>query len=272
MSVKQFATVAAIAAVTGLSASDASAEVRSFNRVTTSNVVFSQSDFSDALVQYRNQLDSQADAAGDSRAARWNILNRFESLSVFSDSNLTLDFPAPAFDSDAGLFISETLATFNDPDSLFGSYYLGYDVPVVDGASGGLDSFISRSQVERDGNLYWALHFSGGGSNFVDAGGRFYSEFSIPGAWDPAGSGSGSVEWSFNSGFYSINDFFSYDGITTRFSVVTDNYTLLDPAGGLGSPGQNPGIRLTLIGALVPAPSSIALLALGGAITARRRR
>ena len=126
--------------------------------------------------------------------------------------------------------------------------------------------------MERDGQLYWALHFSGGGSNFVDAGGRFYSEVTLPGVWDPSVTGSGSVEWAFNSSFYSIDQFFTTDGSTTRFAVVTDDYTYLDPTGGPGSPGQNPGIQLTLIGALVPSPSAMLPLAVAGLFASRRRR
>lgn len=255
-----------------VTAQSASATVIALERYTRSDVKFLESDFSDARVEYYNEFSLEAQAAGESRGFRFNILNAFDSLSTYSESAIDLVFPTPVFDSDAGLYISDVTTTFNDPDSLRGRYFVEYNTSVVDGPSGGLDSFISRSQVERNGQLYWALHFSGGGSNFVDAGGRFYSEVTLPGEWNPLSTGTGSVEWSYNSDHYSVDHFFLAGAISTRFSVFTDDYTLLDPAGDLGSPGQNPGIRLTLIGPAIPEPSSAMALGVVGVLASRRRR
>ena len=180
----------------------------------------------------------------------------------------TLNFAAPAYVPADGLYESPYTLTFGG-SNLHSTWRFAYDGGAVSGATPGNDSFISQTQVVRNGQLHAALVFNGGGSGGVSAGGTFNSTVVMAGLWSASGTGNaGSVEYSFNSAYYNIQSNFYFDGVNTTFTVGTNAYvTTLD------GEGNNPTIQMLVIGdVVVPAPGAAALIGLACLVVGRRRR
>ena len=109
------------------------------------------------------------------------------------------------------------------------------------------------------GGMY-ALEFSGGGSNFVDAGNTFDSLVSIMGDFS-AGTLHSAV--TYGAGYSLVGDFV-FNGTYTNVEVKTTSYAL----------GVNPQIDFTLFGNTVPEPGTLALVgaALAGLVATRKRK
>ena len=109
------------------------------------------------------------------------------------------------------------------------------------------------------------LHFSGGGTGFLDTGGIFVDNIFITGDWSGLGTNAGNhTGLTFASGYSVINDFI-YDPM--------HNWTLLTISNGSYA-GINPGIDFFLVGGAVPEPATWALMLLGFGLvggTLRRR-
>lgn len=146
--------------------------------------------------------------------------------------------------------------TFTSPGGTGQGY--GFDYTGVATATAGL-SFLTYGVV----NGHYALTFTGGGTNLVDNGGRFFSSVVIDGNWSDAAS---RTLASFDPG-YSIDQNFIYDSVSnkTTFTIETTNYQ-----------ANNPTISFSLLGALapsVPEPATWAMMIVGfGAIGASLRR
>jgi hypothetical protein len=250
-------------------ASNTFAEITQPQRITKTLLEGTNGTFSNAHYYYSNYLNVQASAVGDVQTEFFSYKSNFQNVSAsVIAGDATLNFSAPAYVPADGLYESPYTLTFGGSD-LNSTWQFSYDGGAVSGATPGDDSFISQTQVLRNGQLHAALVFNGGGSGGVSEGGFFISTVVMAGLWSASGTGNaGSVEYSYNSAFYSIVNNFEYDGVYTTFTVGTNNYaTTLD------GEGNNPTIQMLLIGdVVVPAPGAAALIGLAGLVVGRRRR
>ena len=236
-------------------------------RRTTTTLTGTSGTFSNAHYGYVNDLTVRASAVGDVQTEFFAYKANFQSVSAaVTIGDATLNFATAAFDPVDSLYKSPYSLTFGGAN-LTSTWRFAYDGGVVAAATPGDASFISQTQVMRNGQLHWALVFAGGGSGGVSQGGTFTSTVVMAGEWSRAGTGAGSVELSYNNAHYTIATDFLYDGANTTFAVNTNAYvTTLD------GEGNNPTIQMTLIGDVVPSPGAVALLGLAGVVAGRRRR
>jgi MYXO-CTERM domain-containing protein len=236
-------------------------------RRTTTTLTGTSGTFSNAHYGYANDLTVRASAVGDVQTEFFAYKANFQNVSAaVTIGDATLNFATAAFDPVDSLYKSPYSLTFGGAN-LTSTWRFAYDGGVVAAATPGDASFISQTQVMRNGQLHWALVFAGGGSGGVSQGGTFTSTVVMAGEWSRAGTGAGSVELLYNSTYYTIASDFLYDGANTTFAVNTNSYvTTLD------GEGNNPTIQMTLIGDVVPSPGAVALLGLAGVVAGRRRR
>jgi len=250
-------------------ASNTFAEITQPQRITRTTLTGTNATFSSAHYGYENLLSVQASTVGDIQTEFFSYKSNFQNVSAsVIAGDATLNFSAPAYVPADGLYESPYTLTFGG-SNLNSTWRFAYDGDVVSGATPGNDSFISQTQVVRNGQLHAALVFNGGGSGGVSEGGTFNSTVVMAGLWSASGTGNaGSVEYSYNSAYYSIENNFTYDGVNTTFTVGTNAYvTTLD------GEGNNPTIQMLLIGdVVVPAPGAAALIGLAGLVVGRRRR
>jgi MYXO-CTERM domain-containing protein len=236
-------------------------------RRTTTTLTGTSGTFSNARYGYANDLTVRASVSGEVQTDEFGYRSNFQNVSAaVTIGDATLNFGAAALDPVDSTYKSPYTLTFGG-SNLTSTWRVAYEGGVVAGATPGGDSFISQTQVMRNGQLHWALVFDGGGSGGVSEGGTFTSTVVMAGEWSRAATGAGSVELSYNSAYYAITSDFLYDGANTTFAVNTNAYvTTLD------GEGNNPTIQMTLIGDVVPSPGAVALLGLAGVVGARRRR
>jgi MYXO-CTERM domain-containing protein len=236
-------------------------------RRTTTTLTGTSGTFSNAHYVYANDLTVRASVSGEVQTDEFGYRSNFQNVSAaVTIGDATLNFGAAAFDPVDSTYKSPYTLTFGG-SNLTSTWRVAYEGGVVAGATPGGDSFISQTQVMRNGQLHWALVFDGGGSGGVSEGGTFTSTVVMAGEWSRMGTGAGSVELSYNSAYYAITSDFLYDGANTTFAVNTNAYvTTLD------GEGNNPTIQMTLIGDVVPSPGAVALLGLAGVVGGRRRR
>ena len=257
----------ASAAVALLLVSNTFAAITQPWRRTTTTLTGTSGTFSDARYGYANDLTVRASAVGDVQTDEFGYRSNFQNVSAaVTIGNATLNFGAAALDPADSTYKSPYTLTFGG-SNLTSTWRVAYEGGVVAGATPGGDSFISQTQVMRNGQLHWALVFDGGGSGGVSEGGTFTSTVVMAGQWSRMGTGAGSVELSYNSTYYTIASDFLYDGANTTFAVNTSAY-VTTPDG----EGNNPTIQMTLIGDVVPSPGAVALLGLAGVVAGRRRR
>jgi hypothetical protein len=249
-------------------ASNTFAVITQPQRITRTTLTGTSGTFGSAHYAYENLLSVQASAVGDVQSEFFSYKSNFQNVSAsVIAGDATLNFSAPAYVPADGLYESPYTLTFGG-SNLNSTWRFAYDGGAVSGATPGDDSFISQTQVVRNGQLHAALVFIGGGAGGVSEGGTFNSTVVMAGLWSASGTGAGSVEYSYNSAYYSIENNFTYDGVNTTFTVGTNAYvTTLD------GEGNNPTIQMMLIGdVVVPAPGAAALIGLAGLVVGRRRR
>ena len=236
-------------------------------RRTTTTLTGTSGTFSNAHYGYVNDLTVRASAVGDVQTEFFAYKANFQNVSAaVTIGDAALNFGAAAYDPVDAVYKSPYSLTFGG-SNLTSTWRFAYEGGAVAGATPGDDSFISQTQVMRNGQLHWALVFDGGGSGGVSEGGTFTSSVVLAGQWSRTRTGAGSVELSYNSAYYTIATDFLYDGANTTFAVNTNAY-VTTPDG----EGNNPTIQMTLIGDVVPSPGAVALLGLAGLVGARRRR
>ena len=255
------------AAVALVLVSNTFAEITQPWRRTTTTLTGTSGTFSNARYGYANDLTVQASVSGEVQTDEFGYRSNFQNVSAaVSIGDATLNFTAAALDPADSMYKSPYTLTFGG-SNLTSTWRVAYEGGVVAGATPGGESFISQTQVMRNGQLHWALVFDGGGSGGVSEGGTFTSTVVMAGEWSRMGTGAGSVELSYNSAYYTIASDFLYDGANTTFAVSTNAYvTTLD------GEGNNPTIQMTLIGEVVPSPGAVALMGLAGVVGGRRRR
>jgi len=255
------------AAVALVLVSNTFAEITQPWRRTTTTLTGTNGTFSNARYGYANDLTVQASVRGEVQTDEFGYRSNFQNVSALvTTGDATLNFGAAALDPVDSMYKSPYTLTFGG-SNLTSTWRVAYEGGVVAGATPGGDSFISQTQVMRNGQLHWALVFDGGGSGGVSEGGTFTSSVVLAGQWSRTRTGAGSVELSYNSAYYTIASDFLYDGANTTFTVNTNAYvTTLD------GEGNNPTIQMTLIGDVVPSPGAVALIGLAGVVGARRRR
>ena len=252
-----------------LSATNTFAAITMPQRLTTTTLTGTNGQFNSAHYVYENSLSVHASAVGDVQSDFFSFRNNFQTYSAaVTSGTATLNFATPSYVAADDLYESPFTLTFGD-SNLDATWRFAYDGGVAQGATGGNESFISQTQVMRDGQLHWALMFNGGGAGGVSEGGIFSSTVVLAGLWGAAGTGAGSVEYSYNSAYYSILKNFTFDGINTTFQIGTSAYV---STSGVPNEGQDPTIHMTLIGGVVPAPGAVALIGLSGLLVGRRRR
>ena len=260
----------AAASLAFMLASNTFAVITQPQRITNTTLTGTNGTFSEAHYGYQNLLSVQASTIGDvQQSDSFSYKSNFQNNSAFVIAgDATLNFAAPAYVAADGLYESPYTLTFGG-SNLNSTWRFAYDGGAVSGATPGNDSFISQTQVVRNGQLHAALVFNGGGSGGVSAGGTFNSTVVMAGLWSASGTGNaGSVEYSYNSAYYSIQSNFYYDGVNTTFTVGTNAY-VTTPDG----EGNNPTIQMMLIGdVVVPAPGAAALIGLACLVANRRRR
>ena len=256
----------ASAAVALMLVSNTFAEITQPWRRTTTTLTGTSGTFSNARYNYANDLTVRASVSGEVQTDEFGYRSNFQNVSAaVTIGDATLNFTAAAFDPVDSTYKSPYTLTFGG-SNLTSTWRVAYEGGVVAGATPGGESFISQTQVMRNGQLHWALVFDGGGSGGVSQG-TFTSTVVMAGEWSRLGTGAGSVELSYNSAYYTIASDFLYDGANTTFAVNTNAYvTTLD------GEGNNPTIQMTLIGDVVPSPGAVALMGLAGVVAARRRR
>ena len=259
----------AAASLAFMLASNTFAVITQPQRITNTTLTGTNGTFSNAQYRYENLLSVQASTIGDVQTEFFSYKSNFQNVSAsVIAGDATLNFAAPAYVAADGLYESPYTLTFGG-SNLHSTWRFAYDGGAVSGATPGNDSFISQTQVVRNGQLHAALVFIGGGAGGVSEGGTFNSTVRMAGLWSASGTGNaGSVEYSYNSAYYSIENNFTYDGGYTTFTVGTNAYaTTLD------GEGNNPTIQMLLIGdGVVPAPGAAALIGLAGLVAGRRRR
>ena len=258
----------AAASLAFMLASNTFAVITQPQRITNTTLTGTNGTFSNAQYRYENLLSVQASTIGDVQTEFFSYKSNFQNVSAsVIAGDTTLNFAAPAYVAADGLYESPYTLTFGG-SNLHSTWRFAYDGGAVSGATPGNDSFISQTQVVRNGQLHAALVFTGGGSGGVSEGGTFNSTVVMAGLWSATGTGAGSVEYSYNSAYYNIQNNFTFDGVNTTFTVGTNAYvTTLD------GEGNNPTIQMMLIGdVVVPSPGAAALIGLAGLVANRRRR
>ena len=258
----------AAASLAFMLASNTFAVITQPQRITNTTLTGTNGTFSNARYGYENLLSVQASTVGDVQTEFFSYKSNFQNVSAsVIAGDTTLNFAAPAYVAADGLYESPYTLTFGG-SNLHSTWRFAYEGGVVSGATPGNDSFISQTQVVRNGQLHAALVFNGGGSGGASEGGTFISTVVMAGLWSATGTGSGSVEYSYNSAYYNIQNNFTFDGVNTTFTVGTNAYvTTLD------GEGNNPTIQMLLIGdVVVPSPGAAALIGLAGLMSSRRRR
>ncbi len=260
----------AAASLAFMLASNTFAVITQPQRITNTTLTGTNGTFSEAHYGYQNLLSVQASTIGDvEQTDFFSYKSNFQNVSAsVIAGDATLNFAAPAYVPADGLYESPYTLTFGG-SNLHSTWRFAYDGGAVSGATPGDNSFISQTQVVRNGQLHAALVFNGGGSGGVSDHGTFNSTVVLAGLWSASGTGNaGSVEYSFNSAYYNIQSNFYFDGVNTTFTVGTNDYvTTLD------GEGNNPTIQMLLIGdVVVPAPGAAALIGLAGLVANRRRR
>ena len=258
----------AAASLAFMLASNTFAVITQPQRITNTTLTGTNGTFSNAQYRYENLLSVQASTIGDVQTEFFSYKSNFQNVSAsVIAGDATLNFAAPAYVAADGLYESPYTLTFGG-SNLHSTWRFAYDGGAVSGATPGNDSFISQTQVVRNGQLHAALVFNGGGSGGASEGGTFISTVVMAGLWSATGTGAGSVEYSFNSAYYNIQSNFYFDGVNTTFTVGTNNYaTTVD------GEGNNPTIQMLLIGdVVVPSPGAAALIGLAGLVSSRRRR
>ena len=258
----------AAASLAFMLASNTFAAITQPQRITNTTLTGTNGTFSNARYGYENLLSVQASTIGDVQTEFFSYKSNFQNVSAsVIAGDATLNFAAPAYVAADGLYESPYTLTFGG-SNLHSTWRFAYEGGVVSGATPGNDSFISQTQVVRNGQLHAALVFNGGGSGGASEGGTFISTVVMAGLWSATGTGAGSVEYSYNSAYYNIQSNFYFDGVNTTFTVGTNAYvTTLD------GEGNNPTIQMMLIGdVVVPAPGAAALIGLAGLVANRRRR
>jgi len=250
-------------------ASNTFAAITQPQRITKTTLTGTNGTFSEAHYGYENLLSVQASTVGDLQTEFFSYKSNFQNVAASVIArDTTLNFAAPAYVPADGLYESPYTLTFGG-SNLHSTWRFAYDGGAVSGATPGDNSFISQTQVVRNGQLHAALVFHGGGSGGVSAGGTFNSTVVMAGLWGASGTGNaGSVEYSYNSAYYNIQSNFYFDGVNTTFTVGTNAY-VTTPDG----EGNNPTIQMMLIGdVVIPAPGAAALIGLAGLVVGRRRR
>ena len=258
----------AAASLAFMLASNTFAVITQPQRITNTTLTGTNGTFSNAQYRYENLLSVQASTIGDVQTEFFSYKSNFQNVSAsVIAGDTTLNFAAPAYVAADGLYESPYTLTFGG-SNLHSTWRFAYDGGAVSGATPGNDSFISQTQVVRNGQLHAALVFNGGGSGGASEGGTFISTVVMAGLWSATGTGAGSVEYSYNSAYYNIQNNFTFDGVNTTFTVGTNAYvTTLD------GEGNNPTIQMMLIGdVVVPSPGAAALIGLAGLVANRRRR
>ena len=258
----------AAASLAFMLASNTFAVITQPQRITNTTLTGTNGTFSNAQYRYENLLSVQASTIGDVQTEFFSYKSNFQNVSAsVIAGDATLNFAAPAYVAADGLYESPYTLTFGG-SNLHSTWRFAYDGGAVSGATPGDNSFISQTQVVRNGQLHAALVFNGGGSGGVSEGGTFISTVVMAGLWSATGTGAGSVEYSYNSAYYNIQNNFTFDGVNTTFTVGTNAYvTTLD------GEGNNPTIQMMLIGdVVVPSPGAAALIGLAGLVSSRRRR
>jgi hypothetical protein len=258
----------AAASLAFMLASNTFAVITQPQRITNTTLTGTNGTFSNAQYRYENLLSVQASTIGDVQTEFFSYKSNFQNVSAsVIAGDTTLNFAAPAYVAADGLYESPYTLTFGG-SNLHSTWRFAYDGGAVSGATPGNDSFISQTQVVRNGQLHAALVFNGGGSGGASEGGTFISTVVMAGLWSATGTGAGSVEYSYNSAYYNIQNNFTFDGVNTTFTVGTNAYvTTLD------GEGNNPTIQMMLIGGVVvPSPGAAALIGLAGLVANRRRR
>ena len=258
----------AAASLAFMLASNTFAVITQPQRITNTTLTGTNGTFSNAQYRYENLLSVQASTIGDVQTEFFSYKSNFQNVSAsVIAGDTTLNFAAPAYVAADGLYESPYTLTFGG-SNLHSTWRFAYDGGAVSGATPGNDSFISQTQVVRNGQLHAALVFNGGGSGGASEGGTFISTVVMAGLWSATGTGAGSVEYSYNSAYYNIQNNFTFDGVNTTFTVGTNAYvTTLD------GEGNNPTIQMMLIGdVVVPTPGTAALIGLAGLVSSRRRR
>ena len=185
----------AAASLAFMLASNTFAVITQPQRITNTTLTGTNGTFSNAQYRYENLLSVQASTIGDVQTEFFSYKSNFQNVSAsVIAGDATLNFAAPAYVAADGLYESPYTLTFGG-SNLHSTWRFAYDGGAVSGATPGDNSFISQTQVVRNGQLHAALVFNGGGSGGASEGGTFISTVVMAGLWSATGTGAGSVDF-----------------------------------------------------------------------------
>ena len=187
-------------------------------------------DFSGASYVYNNTIN--LDAVAGTTGTPLSIQPGAQNIVFYGFGGTTVSPPSAP---DGTPVVGVTVTSPGGPGNGWGFDYSG-------GANGFLNPTIIGGRR--------ALSFAGGGFGVL-SNGRFLSSVIITGDWSSLANRTAA---SFGAGYLILDDF-AFDGTSTRFTIVTDNYQ-----------GINPSISFALLGAGVPEPQSWVLLLAGFAL------
>lgn len=233
--------------------------VHSRDAVTT--LAFADHTFADTLVRFDNTLDASFTEHGARSVMSTRIKGLYENLTFGASSGLSLDLLGliPGSGDYTARFGGEAATS----SQLEGQFSIGYEVPAVSGDNPGNASFAGVFEQLVRGKYRHALWFAGGGEGLVDSPGVFRSTVILPGEWTFDITADHYIATFSKDPSFDILTNFVYDPISDTTTLVLENDNATSSAA--------PHIAFLLIGSPVPAPGSLAVLALGSLATRRRR-
>jgi hypothetical protein len=229
------------------------------NRVSSYNITFSDSTFSNANAHYEVDTLATGNSGDTESITNISVKSAAQNFSMFGTPGLTVSNVSLVNTiASADLALSGTSGGFHfEYDTAYANDFLN---------TGSFGNTWLRRYKDNSGNF--ALEFQGGGNGIISQG-SFEVNVVINGDWSNLGTGPNQTELVGIDSAWTINQDFIFNGTNTVFDASINSYN--------GSP--NPNLDFILHSptpaVFAPEPASLILLSIGGmglAAFQRRRR